>query len=411
MMFQKTRLTLTILNSLVFILLISILGSVIYDYVQHNVYKDVDGSLIKSIQRTEMTGQIPGFEGPPGDFHIIVLMWNENNQIMNSDPRPETSFFKEHQSALLPQTFETLQDINIDDFYFRTISIRAKFNGEPVKLQFIRNIDAEKSMLNRLLIIMIIGCGIGSVLAIIAGFFLAERALLPIKKAWDKQQQFVSDASHELRTPLAVIQSRVELLLQNPSAIIQDKIVDISTVLGECRRLSKLVANLLTLARSDSNEIEIEKKEFSLDKLLGEIVEHYSEVAMYQGKKISLLSAPPITFIGDKDRIHQLIVILLDNAMKYTDEDGEITLSCYETKNHIGITVEDNGIGIKEEDIPRIFDRFYQVDKSRTKSESLGLGLSIASWIVEKHGGKIKVQSKLREGTRFEVQFLKRRAI
>jgi signal transduction histidine kinase len=219
----------------------------------------------------------------------------------------------------------------------------------------------------------------------------------------------VSDASHELRTPLSVIQTRAEILIQDPVATIQDKLPDISVVLKECRRLSRLVGNLLTLARSDSNVIEMDKKEFYLDELLDEIAEHFSEVAMFQNKKISVTSAPPITFYGDKDRIHQLLIILLDNAMKYTGENGEIKLSCYQTKHQIGLVVEDNGIGIKEEDIPKIFDRFYQVSKSRTKSDSLGLGLSIAQWIVEKHSGKFKVDSKPGKGTRFEIQFSKRR--
>ncbi|WP_027415947.1 sensor histidine kinase [Aneurinibacillus terranovensis] len=410
-MFHKTRIKLTILNSLVFILLIGILGSIIYAFVRQNLYSDVDRSLLLSIEHNE--GPIPGLEVPPRDPRITVLVWTKDNKIIDPPHAPpQMDFFKQHESLLIPKSFQTLQDIKIDNFYFRTDTILIEFQGQPVKLQFIRNINAEKSTLSMLLIIMAAGCGIGSIFAIIAGFFLAERALRPIKKAWDKQQQFVSDASHELRTPLAVIQSRTELLLQTPSAKIEEKIVHISTIFGECRRLSKLVGNLLTLARSDSNEVEIEKKEFSLDKLLAEIAEHYSEVAAYQGKEICLLSGPRITLIGDKDRIHQLMVILLDNAMKYTsNEDGKITLSCYETKNHIGITVEDNGMGIKEADIPHIFNRFYQVDKSRKKSESLGLGLSIAAWIIEKHHGKVKVQSKLGEGTRFDILFSKRKLI
>ncbi|MBS4174001.1 HAMP domain-containing sensor histidine kinase [Bacillus sp. FJAT-49736] len=405
-MFKKTRIRLTILNSIVFILIISILGSMIYSYIGVYVYRDADNSLQDMVRRVGMTGEIPKFIGPDRNprNNITVLIWKENNELLNKD-----DIQGDDLNDFIPRTLNSIQQVEVKGFSFHTIAIRAELNNQPVKLQFIRNVDIEKNILHRLLMMMFIGGIIGIVLAIAAGLFLAGRALRPIKNAWEKQQQFVSDASHELRTPLAVIQTRGDLLLRTPEATIQDKLPDISIILKECRRLAKLVSNLLTLARSDSNEIEIERKEFYLDELLRDIVDHFSEVASFQGKTIALISAPPITFCGDRDRIHQLIVILLDNAMKYTGENGWIELSCFETKNHIGLTIKDNGIGIKEDNIPHIFDRFYQVDKSRTKSESLGLGLSIAKWIVDKHAGKIKVESKLGKGTKFEILFSKKK--
>ena len=128
---------------------------------------------------------------------------------------------------------------------------------------------------------------------------------------------------------------------------------------------------------------------------------------MYQEKSLRLEAAEPVTFFGDKARIHQLIVILLDNAMKYTMEGGEILLSCGHTHSSIFLKVKDNGIGIPEMDIPKIFDRFYQSDKARTAAEGTGLGLSIAKWIIEKHHGKTKVQSTLGKGTTIEITFPK----
>ncbi|KHD84633.1 sensor histidine kinase [Heyndrickxia ginsengihumi] len=403
-MFQKTRIKLTVLNSCVFILLISVLGSVIYMYVRNHMFDDVDRNIMDAIHRVEKAGLVQQMHDP----RLRLLIWGNDKIISNIDG-PDEYIFEKNASKFMPHQMNEFQDIEVDDSYFRTFSVKAIVQGKTVTLQFVENIDGEMMMLHKLMLITIIGCVLAGIFAVIAGFILAERALKPIKRSWEKQQQFVSDASHELRTPLAVIQSRAELLLQKPAATIQDQISNISVVLKECRRLTKLVANLLTLARSDSNEIEIEKKEFYLDELLKEITEHFSEVASIQGKEIVLKSAPPITFIGDRDRIHQLIVILLDNAMKYTDEHGTIQLSCFEEKNHVGLMVKDNGIGIKEEDQVKIFDRFYQVSKSRTKTDSLGLGLSIAQWIVEKHGGKIKVESKFGEGTTFIITFSKKK--
>ncbi|GER67473.1 sensor histidine kinase [Weizmannia acidilactici] len=408
-MFRKTRIKLTVLNSCVFILLIAVLGSVIYLYVRTHMYSEADRSIYSALNRIEKTGV--GRDGDiHGDIRLRVLIWSRDNELLtHADNGPDAYIYEDNEEKFAPKHYDIMDTIEVEGHYFRTYTVRGVMQGENVKIQFVEQIDGEVIMLHKLLIITIAGCALASLLAVIAGLILAERALKPIKASWEKQTQFVSDASHEIRTPLAVIQSRVELLLRKPNETVQDILPDISTILKECRRLTKLVSSLLTLARSDSNEIEIEIKDFYLDELMKEIVDHFSELASIQGKEIILKSAPPITFSGDQDRIHQLIVILLDNAMKYTGDDGKIQLACFESKNQVGITVEDNGIGLKEEDREKIFDRFYQVSKSRTKTDSLGLGLSIAKWIVEKHNGKIKVDSKLGEGTKFTITFPKKR--
>ncbi|CAG9612999.1 Adaptive-response sensory-kinase SasA [Bacillus rhizoplanae] len=417
-MFQKTRIQLTILNSLVFIVLIGMLGSVIYSYTHKRLYEGIDDSIDRFIKKQEKEDKsIPSHfdfnkDLHIGDSRIIVLKWDEKNQLVGMEPRfLDPSFFERNQSKLFPKTFGERQDIEVEGVNFRMIAAQGNTDLGKVTFQVLREINPEKEMLHTLLLILVIGCSIGSICAVGIGFFLAGRALVPIKNAWHKQQQFVSDASHELRTPLAVIQSKADVLFQSPTATIEDKAMDISTISKECRRLSKLVANLLTLARSDSDQIEMDKKTFALDKLLSEIVNPYSEIALYEEKTITLDVVPSILFMGDKERIHQLIVILLDNAMKYTNAGGSINVSCSETTNGIVIQVKDDGVGIVEEDIPKIFDRFYQGDKARAASNGAGLGLSIATWIVEKHYGKIKVYSKIGEGTCFEIVFPKNQKV
>ena len=410
-MFQKTRIRLTILNSLVFIILIGILGSVIYSYTHDRIYKGIDDSIrnfiVKQTKNNRALQKQFGLNKDLriGDSRILVLKWDEKNQLIDMEPKFRgPNFWEDNQSKLFPKKLGDFHDIEVERKSFRTWAFQMNLlSGEKVTFQILRETTAEKEMLHTLLLIIIIGCSIGSVCAIGMGFFLAGRALIPIRNSWEKQQQFVSDASHELRTPLAVIQSKTDVLFQSPSATIEEKAIDISTISKECRRLSKLVANLLLLARSDSNQIEMDKKEFALDALLMEVVDPYTEIAAYQEKKMTLEIQSKVYFAGDRERIHQMVVILLDNAMKYTDVGGTIQVACMQTSSSIMIQVKDNGIGIKEEDIPKLFDRFYQGDKARTKSEGAGLGLSIASWIVEKHYGKIKVESKINEGTCFEV--------
>lgn len=410
-MFRKTHIRLTIINSLVFAILISTLGSILYFYTQHRLFEDVNRSLLESANRFDLGLNDEENHGPRDNLHffkdrIIILMWDEQGNLLAPPQSPEAERFLQIKKQIKPKEFNQLEDITINHFTFRYYAIKMDSELSGVKtIQVLRDINSEKEFLDKLLLIILISCGIGIIFAVALGYFLAGRALIPIKGAWMKQQQFVSDASHELRTPLAVIQAKTDLLFRSPSATIEDRIIDVSTISNESRRLSKLVTNLLTLARSDSNQIEVKKEAFQLDQLLAEIMRQYEEIISYQGKELSLDISSPVLFTADKERIHQLVVILLDNAMKFTAEGGHIRLSCRQIHSSILLMVEDDGMGISEEEIPRIFDRFYQSDKARTLSEGTGLGLSIAQWIIDKHNGKVTVASKPGAGTKIEVSF------
>ncbi|TDL87226.1 HAMP domain-containing histidine kinase [Vibrio vulnificus] len=405
-MFQKTRLQLTLLNSIVFIVLIAILSRTIYFYTEDQIYKDVNDSLIKDY-RDFNNGGMPGGR-PQGEFLLgpgpSVIVWGPDDTII--EPRLSVDhFFKVNEQKFFPETFDDIEEISVNGYTYRALSTQVDTEYGEMAVQFIRNVDTEKEMLDRLLLILFVGGGIGSLVAVGAGYLLAGRALIPVKKSWDQQQQFVSDASHEIRTPLAVIQSRADLLFQSPNATIEEKAVDISIISKEVRRLNKLVNGLLTLTRTDSNQMEVKKSNFFLDDLLMDIVEQYTDIASFQEKSIISHAPEQVVFHGDKERIHQLLVILVDNAMKFTEEGGEISLSCIKNASSIILTVEDNGIGIPQEELPLIFNRFYQVEQSRSANEGSGLGLSIAKWIVNTHQGNIKVTSEQNERTRFEITF------
>ncbi|MEH7415274.1 HAMP domain-containing sensor histidine kinase [Neobacillus drentensis] len=418
-MFRQTHIRLTLINSIVFIVLISILGSIIYFYTENKLYQDVNQSLMESVDHfqqpigteNKQDDNMDGNDAEPKfmrrDPRIITLVWDEKGQLLAGQDRG-SALFQDNEKLIRPKKYGTLEDVEVENFTFRYMAFKTELPQiGKITVQVIRNVDSEKNLLSRLLLIMLIGCGVGIICAVVSGYFLAGRALVPIKKSWKKQQEFVSDASHELRTPLAVIQAKTDILFRSPSATIQEKILDISTISKESRRLSKLVTNLLTLARSDSDQIEMKKSNFQLDELFKEIIQQFEDIAMYQDKTLKIEAVEPVTFFADKERIHQLIVILLDNAIKYTKEGGEILLSCTQSHSSIFLKVNDTGIGIPEEDIPKIFDRFYQSDKARTEAEGTGLGLSIAKWIIEKHHGKTKVQSALGQGTKIEITFPK----
>lgn len=406
-MFQKTRIKLTFLNSLVFILLMVVLGVMIYHYTEKQIYKDINKSLEEAVESVSHPDQREVGRGPVGDPQISLIKWTEDKEI-DSISQNIINYASEFENFYPKDYDRIVEKQTVSGYSYNTIAVKVKMeDGTKETFQFIRSTNPETSMLNRLIIIMTLGVLAGSIFAILAGYFLAGRALVPIQKSWESQQQFVSDASHELRTPLAVIQSRTDLLFQEPDATIQEKAIDISVISKETRRLNKLVTSLLTLARSDSNQMEISKQEFALDVLIQEVIDQYADIAEFQGKRIYTDTITPIKLIGDKERIHQLLVILVDNSMKFTDEGGTIAINAAAKAHTIELEVKDNGIGIPKQDISKIFNRFYQVEQSRTDIEGTGLGLSIAKWIIDKHSGTIRVDSELEKGTRFEITFPK----
>ncbi|MFC6604219.1 sensor histidine kinase [Ectobacillus funiculus] len=261
------------------------------------------------------------------------------------------------------------------------------------------------NVLKKLLLLIGFGCSVGLLISFFIGLFLSNRALVPIQRSWEKQEQFVSDASHELRTPLSVIQTHLELLFRHPTNTIEQESTTIYKGLTEVKRLSKLVEDLLTLARTGSNEQLINPEFFSMDELLRNIVEQFEPIADMKDIKMEDEIEGNIIYFGDKERIHQLLVILLDNALKYSVSNDKITIYSYKEGGNLRINIEDTGTGIPEKDLPFIFDRFYRSDKERARATGgTGLGLSIAKWIVEAHGGQISAESRLYEGSQFVIK-------
>ncbi|MDB5084841.1 MAG: hypothetical protein JWN30_1727 [Bacilli bacterium] len=415
-MFKKTRIRLVVLNTIVFFIILAILGTVLYLYMQLRLFQQVDGSLLTEAKITKEVLQGDPFAGNQRaiDRQIYLLLWTNQGQLIQQMQQQQpilntdVDVFRQHLGD-----DRTPDTVALSGHHYRTLSVTVPAGMTIVTpsgvvtngfIQFIRNVDPEQNMLDDLLVVILIGGIIGGVVAVLAGFFLAERALIPIRLSWDKQQQFVADASHELRTPLSVIQASSELLLRHPDNSIEEEGRTVYSILKESKRMSKLVSDLLTLARSDSNQLQIQLHPFRLDHTLTEIVDQFRQLA--EMKEISIESEidDNMEWSGDEQRIRQLFVILLDNAVKYTAEQGKIKVSCLRLAHHIELSVEDNGIGIPEEDLPRVFERFYRGDKVRSRVEGgTGLGLSIAKWIVEEHKGKIHIESEINKGTKVSL--------
>lgn len=228
-----------------------------------------------------------------------------------------------------------------------------------------------------------------------------------LEKAFERERRFTADASHELRTPLAVLRGELELALRKERPIEEYREV-LSRSLEEIVRLSRLVEDLLTLARSENGELVLEQEKVPIDNLAAELC-HYLE-PLAEAKGLSLeFSAPAekVTLIGDARRLRQLLLNLLDNAIKYTPEGGQVNLQISRNKDGIGIDVSDTGCGIAADEVGLIFERFYRHNhvKNQTDAGGFGLGLAICKWIVEAHGGNLAVVSNPGQGSRFSVFF------
>ena len=240
-------------------------------------------------------------------------------------------------------------------------------------------------------------------ISVIASVYLAKWSRRPILENYEKQKSFVENASHELRTPLAVLQNRLESLFRKPEATILDSSESIASSLEEVRNMRMLTTNLLNLARRDDG-IEPEIAEVK-PSFFDDTFKNYAMIARENGKTLHIINKVSRQIKTDKTLLKQLMTILFDNAVKYTDQEGEIWISVKTTDRSLIFSVADNGQGISETDKKKIFDRFYRVDKARTRQKGgFGLGLSLAKQIVDSLKGSIIVKDKKPQGVIFEVR-------
>jgi signal transduction histidine kinase len=225
-----------------------------------------------------------------------------------------------------------------------------------------------------------------------------NQTLERLETLFTSQQRFLADVSHELRTPLTVIKGNVDLMRRMKS-LDEESLTSIDQEAG---RLTRLVGGLLLLAQAESGSVSLNMQPVEVDTLLLEV---FQEMKVLAGEKVELqlTEIDQIQVNGDRDRLKQVLLNLVGNAIQYTPQGGEVFLSLGKVAGPARLIIRDTGPGIPSEDLPHIFERFYRAEKSRTrgKATGFGLGLSIVHWIVDKHGGRIEVDSKDGQGTTF----------
>lgn len=276
-------------------------------------------------------------------------------------------------------------------------------NG-PNVVQVYQNTVNEEILWSFLRTVLYVSGLSGTAILLGISFVFTGQALKPVMETWIRQKEFVADASHELRTPLTVIQTNLDVVLSDEEGTVEENEIWLDNAYSETRVMAKLIDQLLILAKADANEGKLDISEFSLSEIVENVCQNMEIIAKNKGLDFQLKLEEDVKIKADYDKIRRLVVILVDNAVKYT-ENGKVTVSLFTDKNKRKVlTVEDTGIGIAKKDLDRIFDRFYRADKARHREGGTGLGLSIAKWIADIHKYSLTVESTVNVGSKFTLK-------
>lgn len=288
--------------------------------------------------------------------------------------------------------------------YLQRIRFERRFTELGIPPPPFADEEVIQEMKNHVVMVLL---GINGVILVVMGglsYFLAGQTLRPIQEMMETQDRFISDASHELKTPLTAMKSSLEVYVRDPKLTLHEAKSVLKDNINEVNRLQLLSESLLTLSESD---IQSSFTSVVLDEVMYQSVRLIGHSADKKQIRITIPSFGDVTVSGDKSKLIELFVILLDNAVKYSDKNSTISISKKIHKKGIEIHIQDEGCGIDENDLPHIFDRFYRSDSARKKQEvgGYGLGLSIAKKITEVHDGQIKITSKQQKGTTVSLWF------
>lgn len=336
---------------------------------------------------------------------VDVVAYDAQGNILN----PLDAYSEFTHVALKKSQLNTIVKRNLLNAYghmesYRSVTLKVSDLDYPqVKyISFLASTRQLDEAFNRYVKIVVTVMIIFWFISVITSVYLAKWSRKPIVASYEKQKSFVENASHELRTPLAVLQNRLESLFRKPNDTILEHSESIAASLDEVRNMRLLTTNLLNLARRDDG-LKPQLEDIS-SSFFDDIFENYRLIAEENDRQLVIANQMKKPLKSDKTLLKQVLTILFDNALKYTAEDGMITISVENKNRRLFIRVTDNGPGIPDAEKSKIFDRFYRVDKARTRQlGGFGLGLSLAKQIVDALGGDLTVKDNFPKGSIFEV--------
>jgi heavy metal sensor kinase len=452
----------------VLFMILPVLGIFLYLSLDKIIYESIDSSLLS---RAKALATLVSNENGETQFNFSdEIMWEYNSpnaknffQIRYADGTTiEKSRSLKKLELPLPSSQNRInyQTIHLDGVPAKLVNFRfinygedepenkvsaAERNASSFIVQCAQTIDEQVELMKDYGLILSLSIFSIMIISATGGFFIAKRALSPIRhisdrikgisesnlaeriptqnvpeelrglavsfnqafdrleKSFRRQKQFVSDASHELRTPLSVILSLSEVTLRKERS--SEEYKNALTAIGEATgMMSEIVGKLLTVARLGSDNIELKMDSTDLSEVIREAMKVVTPLANRKGVIINLEPNEQTSVTGDRAALLEVIVNVLDNAIKYNVQNGKVDIAIVKESDLIKIEIQDTGIGISDEDLDKVFDRFYRVDQSRSKEGGgIGLGLSICEEIVKLHGGRIKIRSQIGTGTTVSI--------
>jgi signal transduction histidine kinase len=303
--------------------------------------------------------------------------------------------------------WQTIKDSKGKPYHQISFGLHTQDNRDWGYIQVGRSLEDFNSYLDAVKLILVVGLPTTMVVVSVASWWLAGLAMQPIYQSYRQIQQFTADVAHELRTPLAATQATVESALLMPKLNEIEARDILQTIQRQNHRLTTLVVDLLLLTRLDRQPLPLRHELCCLNDIVSDLIEEFAAIAF--SAKVTLISAirveQPLNIVGDSDQLYRLVSNLIINAIQYTPQSGKVTVVLDRSENYAVIQVQDTGIGIPQQELTRIFDRFYRVNSDRSrKTGGSGLGLAIAQAIIQSHQGSLNVQSQLGKGSTFTIQ-------
>jgi OmpR-family two-component system manganese-sensing sensor histidine kinase len=433
-MFQTTRRRLALWYTIVTAILLFLFATGFFLYVRHTLVERIDDTLNHVLEVVQRSLVIEPDTTTENSLRLnLETSFRSNPQTVEDDhidlewfsPNGELLWSTLSQPLEVPVHVNDGETVHVgDDQLLRQVTQRVQVGRQVLGYLRVSHPWFEVTTPTRQLIQDLV-LGIALMVGIITGigWLLSGLAMAPIHDSYQRLKQFTADASHELRNPIAIIQTNVQVALADPDPDLQQQ--QLLVVERLTRRLGRLVDDLLFLARQDSGMIPMKMETVNLERLLDEVVEEQQAIATERQVKLQFIkpesgsdaaSETREQVQGDRDQLFRLFTNLISNALQYTPPDGEVAVHLARLKLHgisaLQIKITDTGVGIPSEAIPHLFDRFYRVDPSRSRSGALplmngkagsGLGLAIAKAIVQNHHGTIQVDSTLNHGTTFTI--------
>ena len=415
---RRTRLRLLAWSGGLTLLILVLLGAALYAAVSGSLASrgtDILAARASGLERLlQLPGQIPdrfvlgpGFGGEAsGTLALIVrpdggLVGPTELQSINGVPDPAGL------SAARAGSTDVRQ-VEVSSIPIRVYSVAVARPDGSYVVQVLGERSSEVQLLSTLLSVLAVGGLVALLLALAAGYVYAGRALIPVRASMDRrdaalrrQREFTANASHELRTPLTVIRASVADLRRNRKQPVEKVGEALDDIDAEVSHLTALVEDLLLLARTDSGALALERVALDLADVAVEAAGPLTPVAAERGVQLEV-DPRPAPVDADPVRLRQLVTILTDNALAHSPAGTTVTVRVRPEGGQAVLTVDDQGPGIREEDLPRLFERFWRADNA--PAGGTGLGLSIAAWIVAAHGGTISAANRPEGGARFEVR-------